>query len=97
IRTSGRYNIICDQVLIDGTIRSMNPDIRQFVHKRIKELAGNIAAAYRGTTGVTIEDGYAVVDNNRRITEQFINAAGRILGAESVHTDISPSLIGEDF
>ena len=97
IRTSGRYNIICDQVLIEGTIRSMNPDIRQFVHKRIKELAGNIAAAYRGTTGVTIEDGYAVVDNNRRITEKFINAAGRILGAESVHTDISPSLIGEDF
>ena len=97
IRTSGRYNIICDQVLIEGTIRSMNPDIRQFVHKRIKELAGNIAAAYRGTTGVTIEDGYAVVDNNRRITEKFINAAGRILGAESVRTDISPSLIGEDF
>ena len=38
-----------------------------------------------------------MVDNNRRITEKFINAAGRILGAESVHTDISPSLIGEDF
>lgn len=97
IRTSGRYNIICDQVLIEGTIRSMNTDIRQFVHRRIKELAGNIAAAYRGTTDVTIEDGYAVVDNNRRITEKFINAAGRILGAESVHTDITPSLIGEDF
>lgn len=97
IRTSGRYNIICDQVLIEGTIRSICPKIREFVHKRIKELAEDIAAAYRGSADITIEDGYAAVDNNKELTEKFIIAAGKLLGENRVHTDIVPSLIGEDF
>lgn len=97
IKTSGRYNIICDEVLIEGTIRSLNPEIRSFIHKRIEELAHNIATAYRGTTTVTIEDGYALVNNDTRLTAKFRAAAETILGKDSVHTEISPSLIGEDF
>lgn len=97
ISTSGRYNIICDQVLIEGTIRCINPKSRLFVHQRIKEITEHIAAAYRGTAEVTIEDGYAPVMNDPLITEKFIRAAKAILGETAVHTEIMPSLIGEDF
>lgn len=97
VSTSGRYNIICDEVLIEGTIRSLNSDVRAFVHQRIRELSEHIAAAYRGTVQVTIEGGYTVLENDKVLTEKFVRAAGEILGKESVHTDIKPSLIGEDF
>lgn len=97
VNTFGRYNIICDEVMIEGTIRSINKETRSFVHKRIGELAQHIAAAYRGSAAVTIEKGYEVLKNDRGLTEKFVLAAGEILGKEAVHTEITPSLIGEDF
>lgn len=97
LKTTGRYNIICDEVLIEGTIRSLKPEVRTFVHQRIRELATNIASAYRGKAEVTIENGYGTVVNDKELTEKFVYGAKKMLGAEHVHTDINPSLIGEDF
>lgn len=97
IKTTGRYNIICDEVLIEGTIRSLDPEIRKFVHRRIEELADQIATAYRGFSEVIIENGYAVVHNDKVLTEKFLKTAGNILGKEMLHTDFVSSLIGEDF
>lgn len=97
IKSTGRYNVICDKVEIEGTIRTISEDARSFIHRRINELAAGIAGSYCGKSIVNINNGYAVVRNDRSLSEVFIRFAEGFLGKENVHTDIRPSLIGEDF
>jgi len=97
IKSTGRYNIVCDKVEIEGTIRTISEDTRSFIHRRINELSEGIASSYNGKSLTTINNGYAVVRNDRKLCESFIMFANDFLGKENVHTDIHPSLIGEDF
>ncbi|MEG0803790.1 MAG: M20 family metallopeptidase [Pygmaiobacter sp.] len=97
IHSVGRYNVLCDQVVLEGTIRAASPEARTLYHARIRELASGIAACYGGTAEVAIADGYHVVLNEPVQTEQFIAFAKRHLGERHVDTALHPSLIGEDF
>ena len=42
------YNVILSEVLIEGTIRALEEDVRQELAKRIGEIAGATAKAFRG-------------------------------------------------
>lgn len=95
--STGRYNIVCDNVKIGGTIRTINDNTREFVHKRIEEISKNTADAYNGEVEVIIDKGYSVVNNNKDLTGDFIEFTSKYLGKENINTDILPSLIGEDF
>ncbi len=97
IRSFGRYNILCDHVLLEGTIRSTTDEARTKIKNRIRELAEGIAHAYGGHAKVAITDGYGLVINHPEQTLDFIRAAKKTLGESRVLTDISISLIGEDF
>jgi len=97
ISSNGRYNIICDNVKLEGTIRTVSEPVRDFVHKRICALSESIAASYCGRADVEIHRGYDVVQNDFKLTESFVNFARMSLGNEKVHQLDEPSLIGEDF
>lgn len=93
----GRYNVICDKVILEGTVRTVHEKTRSYIHKRIKEIATSIAQTYGGISIVNINPGYGVVNNDYRLFKKFSNMAIRNLGNAHVHTDSHPSLIGEDF
>lgn len=97
LRSTGRYNIICDRVEIGGTIRTVSEATRSFIHKRIEELSTKISDAYGGEVKVSINDGYPVLSNDINLAERFIRYSKGHLGEDNVITDINPSLIGEDF
>lgn len=97
INSKGRYNIICDHVEFEGTIRTLSEETRITVHKKLKKLVHDIASMYGGTCRTVIKKGYNSVINDKKLTQDFIKHAISILGEENVKTGISPSLIGEDF
>lgn len=97
VQTTGRYNIVCDHAQIEGTIRCLNPETRAFVHRRVREVAEEIAIAYRGSAKAEIEDGYRAVINDAALTQRFTEGARAILGTDAVHAEMNPTLIGEDF
>ena len=47
-------NIIPDTALLEGTLRTFKPEVREFLIQRIKEVAEGVAKTYR--TSVTIEE-----------------------------------------
>ena len=94
--TEGRYNIVCEHAALDGTVRSTHEGTREYLHRRIREIAEGIARTYGGEAKVEITKGYGVVDNDPRLYEAFAECAKRVIGADNIHTDIHPSLIGED-
>lgn len=96
-QSTGRYNVVCDHVVLEGTVRTTTEDTRKYLHRRIKEIPVHIAAAYGGSADVSIHTGYGVLNNAPQLVPPFVEQAVKVLGREHVFTDIHPSLIGEDF
>ncbi len=95
--STGRYNVICDHVTLEGTIRSTDAQSRDHVRTRIPEIVHHIAEAERGSAEVILDSGFGIVKNNRGLYEAFSGFAAAYLGDEKVKLDITPSMIGEDF
>lgn len=97
IHSAGRYNIICEQVHIEGTLRCVSEETREYMHQRIREYVCDIAKMHGGSADVTVQKGYSVVNNNEAETKRFMHFSEKLLGRENVHSSINTSLIGEDF
>lgn len=97
IASKGRYNIICDYVEIEGTIRTFNDEVRDKIHTRIGEILNGIMTARGGSHELHLERGYDAVVNDTELTKRFIIYASKLLGQQNLKTSIKPSLIGEDF
>lgn len=96
-QTSGRYNIICDNAILEGTLRTTNENTRTKLHRRIVEMAQQIAKTQGGNAQVVIDRGYNTVINDEFLFEKFTTFAEQKLGTGHVHKKIHSSLIAEDF
>jgi amidohydrolase len=80
IEGGNRGNIIPDTVLMIGTIRTLDPDIRELVHERVRRMAENIAAANGAEAEVTIDLGYPVTVNDPALTNRMVPSLQRVAG-----------------
>ena len=91
------WNVIPASTVIRGTVRAMREVDRQLAKRRIREIAGNTAAAFGATADVRHIDGYPPTVNTSRETDLAIAAARRVVGDEAVKFDCVPSMASEDF
>ncbi|WZL72309.1 M20 family metallopeptidase [Clostridiaceae bacterium 35-E11] len=97
INSTGRYNIICDHVEIEGTIRTLYEGTRNAIHTRIKEITEGITKSYGGDYKIVLNKGYDPVINHPALVQNFVDHSIQVLGENNVQTNITASLIGEDF
>jgi amidohydrolase len=91
-----RQNIIPESLEMIGTIRTFDASQRELVHRRINEIATNIAASAGATAEVKIDTGYPVTFNDPTLTEKMIGTLESIAGKTNVY--IQPLETGaEDF
>jgi amidohydrolase len=79
-----RYNIIPNDVQLDGTIRTFSPDVQRDMHRRIKQTAESIAASAGATAEVVITPLYPVTINDPALTEKMLPTLRRVAGADMV-------------
>lgn len=91
------YNVIADTAEVSGTVRTLRPEIRDFVEKRIGEIARAVAAAHGGTAEVDYDRNYPVTRNDPAATDFAATVAGDVVGGTNVDTKAPPLLGGEDF
>jgi hippurate hydrolase len=91
------YNIIPERVDLGGGIRCFEPELREFLKKRVAEVAGDVARACGARAEVTFVSGYPAVINEPRGTALAAAVAARIVGARNVIADSDPVLGSEDF
>jgi len=93
-----RSNIISDQVLMVGTIRTFDPKMRLDVLDRIKRTAEDIAAASGATATVRFdtEVSYPVTYNDPALTAQMLPTLTRVVGAADL-VETPPTTWSEDF
>ncbi|MEI0603940.1 M20 family metallopeptidase [Brachyspira alvinipulli] len=98
IQGGNAFNIIPDEVEIEGTIRTFDNNIRDFFIKRIKEKSKLIAESMRGECEIEITEYACVTFNDRDITNSVRNTAENIFSKDSVWDKYyKPSMGGEDF
>ncbi|WP_373077448.1 M20 family metallopeptidase [Fusobacterium varium] len=90
-------NVIPKTVEIIGSIRSLSPEIRNFLHQRLTEIAEGTAKTFRGNAVVEINKGTPVVINDEKISNLIKDTCENILGKENVIYNPYPSMGSEDF
>ena len=96
IHSGIRQNIIPESAHMIGTIRTFDPAQRELVHRRINEIATNIALSGGGKADVTIGTGYPVTYNNPKLVENMLPTLNGINGKEGVSL-IHAHMGAEDF
>jgi amidohydrolase len=90
-------NIIPQTARLRGTVRSLRPQVRDLLGKRVPEVVEATARAYGATAKVNLRRGYPVLHNHERETAFAASIACQIAGPEHVDTDMAPVMGGEDF
>jgi amidohydrolase len=91
-----RGNIIPDSVVMVGTLRTLDPVMREDVRARVKRTAEQIAEAAGATAQVTIHPGYPVTINDAALTQWAAPILERVAGKGKAYGG-PPILGGEDF
>lgn len=90
-------NVIPTTAHLAGTVRTLNPHVRDFVERRLRELVEATASAFGAKATLTYERNYPVVVNDAAEAEFASRIAADIAGADRVDTNAVPMMGAEDF
>ena len=79
-----RQNIIPEEANMIGTIRTFSPEAQQTVHRRINEIATNIAESAGAKAEVKIDIMYPVTYNDPKLTDQMAPSLEAVAGKGNV-------------
>jgi len=90
-----RNNVIPDEVELEGTIRSFDPQVREKIHRAMERTARSIAESAGATIEWTLDRGNPPVRNNAELTQMMLPALERASGNSVVM--LQPQTVAEDF
>ena len=91
---SSALNVIANTVELEGSVRSLDEDMRDLVQERLSQVAEGTAAANQCDITIEYERGYPITDNNEEATQHAISVASSV---SEVDTDTPPIMPSEDF
>ena len=99
IETGEAYNIIPGSAHMWGTLRALDPEVRDFLQKRLEEMVPLIARAHRGTATVEYNKNYPRLFNDPELTSEIFEKAFKFFSDNEygVAELERPLLEGEDF
>jgi amidohydrolase len=102
VLTIGRFqagtasNIIPEEAVLEGTLRTLRPDIRKQIVTRLEELVKGVAQSCGILATLEVIEGYPVLVNDSELVKHTAACAGDVLGADKVHSGL-PRMGAEDF
>jgi hippurate hydrolase len=91
------WNVIPQEVVLRGTVRTFQPAIQDLIERRIGEIVAGLAATFDMAATLRYERRYPATINTPEETRHALAAATALVGAENVDTDPMPSMGSEDF
>ncbi len=90
-------NIICDKVVLKGTIRSLEEKIARELPILAKQIVSGIAGSCGADFKFSYQKGYPVLINNPDATNIARNVIRNLYTQQSIHEIEKPMMGGEDF
>lgn len=90
-------NVLCDEVKLYGTLRTLSSDVRNRMHQRLPLLCEGIAVSMGGNARIQIEPGYCACVNDIHEANRVLAIAEEMFGASQTYLLRNSSLGAEDF
>jgi hippurate hydrolase len=90
-------NVIPQTAFLRGTARSLVPEVRDLLEKRVHEVVDGTARLYGAKAALTYKRDYPVTRNHQRQTAFAAAVAADVVGREHVDADTAPVMGAEDF
>jgi len=91
------HNIIPDQAVLMGTVRTLSEEMRDLAENRIRQIVHGLVGAHAADATIDYERRCPVTVNHDQATQHAAAAATDVSGAANVDTEVDPSMAGEDF
>ncbi|MGB6128700.1 MAG: amidohydrolase [Psychrilyobacter sp.] len=91
------HNIIADSVKLTGTLRTLDPKVRELVKEKLDVLVNTLPISMGGNGILKIGKGYSALINDDKMVELVKKNAGDILGIENVLEKEKANMGVEDF
>lgn len=92
-----RYNVVAENVKIEGTCRTFNPAVRDFIEKRLSDSLNAIDNFFGTKSSLDYERGYCSLINDEEAVEFAKEVFKKYIGEEFVIEAKEPSMCAEDF
>ena len=96
VRGGTRFNIIPGEVLLEGTVRTYDPDVQDTVERRMREIVDGVTRAGGGSFDMEYDRITPVVINDRDLTDWAARALADVVGTDRISL-ADPWMAGEDF
>jgi amidohydrolase len=90
-------NVIPQTAFLRGTARSLNPQVRDLLEERLREVVEGTARLYGAKVTFTYKRDYPVTRNHERQTAFASSVAADVVGRERVEENTPPVMGAEDF
>ncbi len=90
-------NIICDHVLLTGTVRTVNESIRNNIPQMMEESIKGVCKSMGATYNFDYKFGQPELINHDEMVDILLNEATSIIGKDNCIDLIDPVMGGEDF
>jgi amidohydrolase len=97
IRAGTTTNVIPETARLDGTIRTVEPRVREEAHAAVRRIAEHVAAAHDMVAEVSIAEGYPVTVNDPGAADDVLATARWLVGDDLAVAMPSPVMGAEDF
>jgi amidohydrolase len=95
LRGGEAFNVIPDEVVLLGTLRTFDAEVRASLPERIQRIAGGVAGGLGCRAEVEVKNGNPAVVNHERAAEVARRAAVAVVGEKNVVVP-EPTMGGED-
>jgi len=96
IQGGTRTNILADEVKLTGTLRALDPALRETAKRQMREVLAGITAAHGATFDLAFTASFPMVLNERTLLEASIPSLRKTVGASNLMLD-TPDLGADDF
>ncbi|MFC5460402.1 M20 aminoacylase family protein [Massilia niabensis] len=97
IHAGSATNVIPDEAVLIGTVRTFSTEVLDLVERRMEEMANGVAAAYNASVDFGFKRNYPPLINHPEQTAFAVEAMRAVVGAANVNTAVEPTMGAEDF
>ncbi|MTE26037.1 M20 family metallopeptidase [Winogradskyella ouciana] len=96
ITAGTRFNIIPETAELIGTVRTLDPEMRSMIERRMKEMTETIAKAYGGEATISFRNQTSITYNDPELTDKMLPSLQEVAGSDNVKL-MKATTGGEDF
>jgi amidohydrolase len=96
VRGGTRWNIIPEEVELQGTVRSYSADAQDLVERRMNEILAGVTSAGGGSFELHYDRGIPVTVNDVALTDRMLPTLERAVGEDNAQR-LEPATVAEDF